>query len=116
MKQALSSRLLDLCRTDTAGVFYTDYHTQRQGVGVLVSSGADPDVCDDTGLSALTIAAIRGRVAVVQSLLHHGASLHGGRALVVPSQKSKKGVISWARKHGGPLLLAAGLGCVPVCR
>ena len=129
LQSALDKRLVDLCNTDSAGVFYTDYQTQRQGVGVLVSSGANPNASDEAGLSALTIAAIRGRVAVVESLLQHGASLQGatnsgsrtgasghappdskGKWKKKPKASSANSSVSWALKNGGPLLLAAGLG------
>jgi len=77
-------------------------------VKVLLDNGADPNLQDNSGSTALHYAAMNGRVDIIQLMIEHGASLDltndlGNTALHLSSSRSKSGAVSVLIEQGASL-------------
>lgn len=57
-------------------LLFTSYHNQIEFVKTLLRAGADPDLEDDDGQTALLLASYAGNTEVVEALLQAGADIN----------------------------------------
>ena len=84
---------------DAAGLGFVD------ALRVMVDSGADVNVKDELGMTALMKASVKGHVGVVEQLLAHNAGVdlldkRGLTALWIAEKKGHAAIAALLREHG----------------